>query len=136
MARATYLEADDRAHCLLTRTGGLVGYQRQAWVESLTIRFEGTLDARLVALDASTGKLLWETQIADPERGYSETMAPVVIDDKVLIGTNGGEYGIRGFLKAFSATDGKPPWTFHTIGPSPRSCRACTRTTTPICSAR
>lgn len=77
--------------------------------------YMGTLDARLVALDAKTGKLLWETQIADPELGYSETMAPVVVDDKVLIGTNGGEYGIRGFVKAFSATDGKLLWTFYTI---------------------
>ncbi|GAB7549841.1 methanol/ethanol family PQQ-dependent dehydrogenase [Cupriavidus sp. 8B] len=77
--------------------------------------FMGTLDAKLVALDAKTGKLLWETQIANPELGYSETMAPVVVDDKILIGTNGGEYGIRGFLKAYSATDGKLLWTFYTI---------------------
>jgi glucose dehydrogenase len=62
----------------------------------------GTLDAKLVALDAKTGKLLWETQIADPEKGYSETMAPAVVDGKVLIGTNGGEYGVRGFVKAFN----------------------------------
>ena len=77
--------------------------------------FMGTLDAKLVALDAKTGKLLWETQIADPDKGYSETMAPVVIDGKVLIGTNGGEYGIRGFVKAFDAKDGKLIWTFNTI---------------------
>ena len=77
--------------------------------------FMGTLDAKMVALDAKSGKLLWETQIDDPEKGYSETMAPVVIDDKVLIGTNGGEYGIRGFVKAYNANDGKLMWTFHTI---------------------
>jgi PQQ-dependent dehydrogenase (methanol/ethanol family) len=77
--------------------------------------FMGTLDAKLVALDAKTGKLLWETQIADPEKGYSETMAPTVIDNKVLIGTNGGEYGIRGFVKAYNADDGKLLWTFYTI---------------------
>jgi len=77
--------------------------------------FLGTIDAKLVALDAKTGKLLWETQIADPEKGYSETMAPAVIDGKVLIGTNGGEYGVRGFVKAFSAADGKLLWTFYTI---------------------
>jgi PQQ-dependent dehydrogenase (methanol/ethanol family) len=77
--------------------------------------FMGTLDAKLVALDAKTGKLLWETQIADPEKGYSETMAPTVIDNKVLIGTNGGEYGVRGFVKAFNADDGKLLWTFYTI---------------------
>jgi PQQ-dependent dehydrogenase (methanol/ethanol family) len=77
--------------------------------------FMGTLDAKLVALDAKTGKLVWETQIADPEKGYSETMAPTVVDNKVLIGTNGGEYGVRGFVKAFSADDGKLLWTFYTI---------------------
>ena len=77
--------------------------------------FMGTLDAKLVALDAKTGKLLWETQIADPEKGYSETMAPAVVEGKVLIGTNGGEYGVRGFLKAFDAKDGKLLWTFYSI---------------------
>lgn len=77
--------------------------------------FMGTLDAKLVALDAKTGKLLWETQIADPEKGYSETMAPVAVDGKILIGTNGGEYGVRGFVKAFDANDGKLLWTFYTI---------------------
>lgn len=77
--------------------------------------FMGTLDAKLVALDSKTGKLLWETDIADPEKGYSETMSPTVIDGKVLIGTNGGEYGIRGFVKAFNASDGKLLWTFYTI---------------------
>ena len=77
--------------------------------------FMGTLDAKLISLDAKTGKLLWETQIEDPEKGYSETMAPVVVEDKVLIGTNGGEYGIRGFVKAFDAASGKLLWTFYSI---------------------
>ncbi len=77
--------------------------------------FMGTIDAKLVALDAKTGKLLWEKQIADPEKGYSETMAPAVVDGKVLIGTNGGEYGIRGFVKAYDAADGNLLWTFYTI---------------------
>jgi PQQ-dependent dehydrogenase (methanol/ethanol family) len=77
--------------------------------------FLATLDAKLVALDAKTGKPIWETQVADPELGYSETMAPTVVEDKVLLGTNGGEYGIRGFLKAFNAKDGKLIWTFNTI---------------------
>jgi PQQ-dependent dehydrogenase (methanol/ethanol family) len=77
--------------------------------------YMGTLDAKLVALDAKTGKVAWEVQIADPEKGYSETMAPTVVEGKVLIGTNGGEYGIRGFLKAFDAKTGKLLWTFYTI---------------------
>jgi len=77
--------------------------------------YMGTLDAKLLAFDAKTGKVLWSTQIADPEAGYSETMAPVAVNGKVLIGTNGGEYGIRGFVKAFDANDGKLLWTFDTI---------------------
>jgi len=77
--------------------------------------FLGTLDAKLVALDNKSGKMLWQTQIADPEKGYSETMAPAAVDGKVLIGTNGGEYGIRGFVKAFDAESGKLLWTFYTI---------------------
>jgi PQQ-dependent dehydrogenase (methanol/ethanol family) len=77
--------------------------------------YMGTLDAKLVALDAKTGKVVWETEIADPEKGYSETMAPTVVDGKVLIGTNGGEYGVRGFLKAFDAKTGNLLWTFYSI---------------------
>ncbi len=77
--------------------------------------YMGTLDAKLLAFDAKTGKVLWSTQIADPEAGYSETMAPVAVNGKVLIGTNGGEYGIRGFVKAFDANDGKLLWTFNTV---------------------
>ena len=77
--------------------------------------YMGTLDAKLVSLDAKTGKVLWSTQIADPEAGYSETMAPVAVNGKVLIGTNGGEYGIRGFVKAYDANDGKLLWSFDTV---------------------
>ena len=76
--------------------------------------YMGTLDAKLVALNAKTGKLVWETELADPELGYSETMAPTVVNGKVLIGTNGGEYGIRGFVKALDWKTGAEIWTFHT----------------------
>ncbi|MGI9498802.1 MAG: pyrroloquinoline quinone-dependent dehydrogenase [Geminicoccaceae bacterium] len=76
--------------------------------------YMGTLDAKMVALDAKTGKQVWETELADPELGYSETMAPTVVDGKVLIGTNGGEYGIRGFVKALDWKTGEVLWTFHT----------------------
>jgi PQQ-dependent dehydrogenase (methanol/ethanol family) len=77
--------------------------------------YMGTLDAKLVALDAKTGSLVWQTDIADPELGYSETMAPTAVDGKILIGTNGGEYGIRGFVRAYDAETGKLVWNFHTI---------------------
>jgi alcohol dehydrogenase (cytochrome c) len=74
-----------------------------------------TLDSKLVALDAKTGSVVWQTQIADPTLGYSETMAPTAVDGKILIGTNGGEYGIRGFVRAYDAKTGKLVWNFDTI---------------------
>jgi PQQ-dependent dehydrogenase (methanol/ethanol family) len=77
--------------------------------------YVATLDSKLVALDAKTGKVAWQSDIADPEAGYSETMAPTAVNGKILVGTNGGEYGIRGFVKAFEATTGKLLWTFNTI---------------------
>jgi PQQ-dependent dehydrogenase (methanol/ethanol family) len=73
-----------------------------------------TLDSQLVALDAKTGSIVWQTQIADPTLGYSETMAPTAVNGKILIGTNGGEYGIRGFVRAYDAKTGKLIWNFDT----------------------
>jgi alcohol dehydrogenase (cytochrome c) len=81
--------------------------------------YMATLDARLVALSARDGSVVWDVEIADPMAGYSETMAPLATPDgKILIGTSGAEYGIRGFLKAYDANTGKLLWTWHTI-PSP-----------------
>jgi alcohol dehydrogenase (cytochrome c) len=77
--------------------------------------YMGTLDSKLVALDAKTGSLIWQTDIAEPELGYSETMAPTAVNGKILIGTNGGEYGIRGFVRAYDAETGKLVWNFDTI---------------------
>jgi PQQ-dependent dehydrogenase (methanol/ethanol family) len=74
-----------------------------------------TLDAKLVALDAKTGAVKWSKEVADPEKGYSETMAPTAVNGLILLGTNGGEYGIRGFVKAFDANTGDLKWTFSTI---------------------
>ena len=77
--------------------------------------YVATLDSKLYALDAKSGDVVWQVQIADPEKGYSETMAPTAVDGKILIGTNGGEYGIRGFVRAYDAKDGKLLWNFDTI---------------------
>ena len=77
--------------------------------------FLGTLDAKLIALDAKTGTVRWETQSADPNTGYSKTAAPLVIGDKVISGIAGGEYGIRGFLDAYDAETGALAWRFYTI---------------------
>jgi PQQ-dependent dehydrogenase (methanol/ethanol family) len=77
--------------------------------------FMATVDSKLVALDAKTGSLLWQTEIEDPELGYSETMAPTAVDGKILVGTSGGERGIRGFVRAYDAKTGKLVWNFDTI---------------------
>ena len=77
--------------------------------------FLATLDAHLVALDATNGRPLWNVAVGDPKLGYSMTMAPLVVKDKVLVGVGGGEYGIRGFIAAYDATTGKEAWRFHTI---------------------
>ncbi|HLG57418.1 MAG TPA: PQQ-dependent dehydrogenase, methanol/ethanol family [Vicinamibacterales bacterium] len=79
--------------------------------------FMATIDGRLIALDAKTGGLVWNVAVggARAEAGYSLTVAPLVIKDKVIIGTAGGEYGVRGFLAAFDAHSGKEVWRFHTI---------------------
>ncbi|HTM47052.1 MAG TPA: PQQ-dependent dehydrogenase, methanol/ethanol family [Bryobacteraceae bacterium] len=77
--------------------------------------FMGTVDARLVALDAKNGRPLWNVEVADPKLGYSVTVAPLVVKDKVIIGMAGGEYGIRGFIAAYEAKTGKEAWRFYTI---------------------
>jgi PQQ-dependent dehydrogenase (methanol/ethanol family) len=77
--------------------------------------FVGTLDAALVALDARTGRVLWETQVADTMKGYTITAAPLAVKDKVIVGVAGGEFGISGFLDAYDAQTGKLVWRFKTI---------------------
>ncbi|MEO8737646.1 MAG: PQQ-binding-like beta-propeller repeat protein, partial [Edaphobacter sp.] len=77
--------------------------------------FVGTLDAALVALDARTGRKLWETQVADTLKGYTITSAPLAINGKVIVGVAGGEFGIRGFVDAYDAATGKLLWRFNTI---------------------
>jgi alcohol dehydrogenase (cytochrome c) len=94
-------------YCCGPNNRGVAVYQDKVYL--------ATLDAKLEALDAKTGKLLWSQQIADPTLGYSETMAPTAVDGKILIGTNGGEYGIRGFVKAYDANNGNLLWTFDTV---------------------
>jgi alcohol dehydrogenase (cytochrome c) len=75
----------------------------------------GTLDAHLVALDAATGRKRWDVKVADYEQGYSLTLAPLAIHDKIIVGPAGGELGIRGFIAAYDAETGKEVWRFKTI---------------------
>jgi alcohol dehydrogenase (cytochrome c) len=80
--------------------------------------FMGTIDAHLLAIDAKSGRLIWDAVVADARQLYSITMSPNVIKDKVIIGTAGGDMGIRGHISAFDAKTGKEAWRFYTI-PAP-----------------
>lgn len=77
--------------------------------------FVGQLDAKLVALDKASGAIVWETQAAKWEEGYSITGAPLYYDGMVITGFAGAEYGVRGMVKAFDAQTGAEKWTFYTI---------------------
>jgi alcohol dehydrogenase (cytochrome c) len=77
--------------------------------------FWETLDGYLLALDANTGNVLWQTQVASPSDGYTLTGAPLVVNRLVVAGVAGGEFGIRGFLAAYDADTGKQVWKFLTI---------------------
>jgi alcohol dehydrogenase (cytochrome c) len=77
--------------------------------------FMGTIDARLIAIDAKNGKPLWNVEVGDPASGYAVTHAPLVVKDKVIVGVAGGEYGIRGYIAAFDVRTGKEAWRFYTI---------------------
>jgi quinohemoprotein ethanol dehydrogenase len=77
--------------------------------------FVGQLDAKLVALDQRTGKVVWSAQVEPWQNGFSITAAPLYYDGMVIQGLSGGEMGIRGRVKAYDAKTGAPRWTFYTI---------------------
>ncbi len=85
----------------------------------------GTLDARLIAIDAKTGKEAWSVLTIDPEQvdspthRYSITSAPRVVKGKVVIGNSGGEFGVRGYVSAYDAETGKLAWRFFTVPGNP-----------------
>ena len=77
--------------------------------------YMSTLDAKLVAIDARTGNLLWAKEVAPYQSGYSKTAAPLIVKDQVVTGIAGGEFGIRGFLDSYDATTGDLNWRTNTI---------------------
>ena len=77
--------------------------------------YMSTLDAHLVAIDARTGNLVWNREVADHQAGYSKTAAPLIVKDQVVTGIAGGEYGIRGFLDSYNAETGEQEWRAWTI---------------------
>ena len=79
----------------------------------------GTLDGRLIALDAATGQLVWEQLTIDPRRRYTITGAPRIVKGKVVIGNGGAEFGVRGYVSAYDAQTGKLVWRFYTVPGDP-----------------
>ena len=81
--------------------------------------FLGTIDAHLIAIDAKTGKVIWNTEAAKLTDKitdkYAITHAPTVVKDKVIVGMAGGDLGVRGYISAFDVKTGKQLWRFHTI---------------------
>ena len=81
--------------------------------------FVGTLDGRLVSLDAAAGTVNWSVQTTDPAKPYTITGAPRVVKGKVIIGNGGGEYGVRGYVSAYDAATGAMNWRFYTVPGNP-----------------
>jgi alcohol dehydrogenase (cytochrome c) len=105
---ATYTLGPYQICCGPVNRGVAVGYGRVYAV---------TLDDKLLALDARTGKPVFTTTIADAARGYSETMAPQIYDGMVIVGSAGGEWPIRGFVAAYDAKTGKERWRWWATDP-------------------
>ena len=81
--------------------------------------YVGTLDGRLIALDAGTGKQVWSQLTIDKTRPYTITGAPRVVQDKVIIGNGGAEFGVRGYVTAYDAETGEQAWRFYTVPGDP-----------------
>jgi PQQ-dependent dehydrogenase (methanol/ethanol family) len=74
-------------------------------------------DTTLVALDAKTGKVVWQAVNGDPKKGETGTSAPMIVKDKVLIGISGGEFGVQCHVTAYNLSDGKMAWRGYSVGP-------------------
>jgi quinohemoprotein ethanol dehydrogenase len=81
--------------------------------------YVGALDGRLVALDAKSGKVAWQTVTVDQAQAYTITGAPRIAKGKIIIGNGGAEYGVRGYVSAYDAETGKLAWRFYTVPGDP-----------------
>lgn len=97
--------------------GGGVPVNRGVAVSNGKVYLE-TFDDKLVALQSSTGERLWQSQIADPNEGYSETAAPTVYNGVVYVGSAESDAGLRGFVAAYDASTGVQKWRYYTV-PAP-----------------
>ena len=87
-----------------------------AWGNNVYV---GTIDGRLIALNAKSGKQVWSTNTIDKTKPYTITGAPRVVKGKVIIGNGGAEYGVRGYITAYDAATGKQLWRFYTVPGNP-----------------
>jgi alcohol dehydrogenase (cytochrome c) len=121
---------ENHAWAIDARTGRPIWHYRRALPDGLNIccgrvnrglailgtrLFMTTLDAHVIALDTRTGNVLWDSVIEDHRKGYSATVAPLVVKNKVVVGIAGAEYGVRGLIDAFDAESGKRAWRFWTV---------------------
>ncbi len=109
-------------HYTRSITGGLIDdasqhHNRGVGIWHSRIYME-TDNAHLLCLDARSGHLLWDVAYTDGNPNYGATSAPLIVKDKVLVGTSGGDDGVRGFVAAYDAETGKEAWRFWTI-PAP-----------------
>lgn len=81
--------------------------------------FVGTLDGRLISIDAATGKPVWEVLTVDPSKAYSITGAPRIVKGNVIIGNGGAEFAVRGYITAYDAMTGDQRWRFYTVPGDP-----------------
>ncbi|HEX6162003.1 MAG TPA: PQQ-dependent dehydrogenase, methanol/ethanol family, partial [Vicinamibacterales bacterium] len=81
--------------------------------------YVGVLDGRLAAIDATTGKVAWQTTTVDQTQPYTITGAPRIANGKIIIGNGGAEYGVRGYVSAYDAETGKLAWRFYTVPGDP-----------------
>jgi alcohol dehydrogenase (cytochrome c) len=79
------------------------------------VLFLGSLEGYLVAINATDGMVIWQTEVASPSEGFTMTGAPLIVNGSVVVGVAGGEYGIRGFVAAYDAETGRQQWKFNTI---------------------
>jgi alcohol dehydrogenase (cytochrome c) len=136
-----FVTAANDAFALDARTGRVVWHHSRAISEGLIDDasqhlnrgvavwrdrvFMETDDAHLLCLDARSGNQIWDVAYADWNRNYCATGAPLVVKDKVLVGTSGGDDGVRGFIAAYNAMTGKLAWRFWTIpGPGEFGCKS------------
>lgn len=129
-----YVTGSNDAYAIYASTGQVIWHHSRQITEGLVDDASGhinrgvavlgnrlymeTDNAHLLCLDARSGNLLWDVAYATGNRNYGATSAPLVVKDKVLVGTSGGDDGVRGFVAAFNAETGKEEWRFWTI-PAP-----------------